>query len=184
MRRISAAIVGSSPLARGLRVRRLGSAGDGGIIPARAGFTSASRALSCQPGDHPRSRGVYRYSGLSALTRAGSSPLARGLPADNSDQPPQNRIIPARAGFTVPLCRYGLPAPDHPRSRGVYFLMGMEDSRAEGSSPLARGLRDVLDELVNGVRIIPARAGFTADRCQAPRLCRDHPRSRGVYRPD
>ena len=52
-------VVGSSPLARGLRVPihpgRLG----GRIIPARAGFTGTSPASSAPQADHPRSRGVY-----------------------------------------------------------------------------------------------------------------------------
>ena len=50
-----------------------------------------------------------------------------------------------------------------------------------GSSPLARGLPEPLMTTGIGLRIIPARAGFT----HRPLLwlwgCRDHPRSRGVY---
>ena len=70
----------------------------------------------------------------------------------------------------------------HPRSRGVYsrpdsFLLSMA-----GSSPLARGLRPCLWSRYRIVRIIPARAGFTADRPPWPRRRGDHPRSRGVYR--
>ena len=50
---------GSSPLARGLRPKYLRAGHDDGIIPARAGFTSAAHAASFGPRDHPRSRGVY-----------------------------------------------------------------------------------------------------------------------------
>ena len=71
--------IGSSPLARGLRaplsfVDRLAR-----IIPARAGFTHGRcvRRSNCM--DHPRSRGVYRFSGLNIGDGSGSSPLARGL---------------------------------------------------------------------------------------------------------
>ena len=50
-----------------------------------------------------------------------------------------------------------------------------------GSSPLARGLRD-LDNGKYGVdRIIPARAGFTFFRVTVGAVGTDHPRSRGVY---
>ena len=50
---------GSSPLARGLRVGVAVQESVVGIIPARAGFTVASRlTCRCSP-DHPRSRGVY-----------------------------------------------------------------------------------------------------------------------------
>ena len=34
---------------------------------------------------------------------------------------------------------------------------------------------------MDGLRIIPARAGFTANRGRSPFGRRDHPRSRGVY---
>ena len=92
---------------------------------------------------------------------AGSSPLARGLPALSDADRLLFRIIPARAGFTpipshAPRC-----LPDHPRSRGVY-------SPTDGYT---MGLR----------RIIPARAGFTSNFCSFMARARDHPRSRGVY---
>ena len=50
---------GSSPLARGLRLRRRRRAADLRIIPARAGFTAALERLTEFNKDHPRSRGVY-----------------------------------------------------------------------------------------------------------------------------
>ena len=52
-----------------------------------------------------------------------------------------------------------------------------------GSSPLARGLRERAGVVPEPVGIIPARAGFTG---LGPSLCSsqsDHPRSRGVYPP-
>ena len=55
---------GSSPLARGLRRRRMGSRKDRGIIPARAGFTMLRAWLSPSTWDHPRSRGVYGLTRL------------------------------------------------------------------------------------------------------------------------
>ena len=50
---------GSSPLARGLLDHQQVLVGDGGIIPARAGFTSAPTSAGRRRRDHPRSRGVY-----------------------------------------------------------------------------------------------------------------------------
>ena len=70
---------GSSPLARGLQPGVLLEQAEGGIIPARAGFT---RTRSWTPGpsaDHPRSRGVYTRSCTGPRAPGGSSPLARGL---------------------------------------------------------------------------------------------------------
>ena len=57
----------------------------------------------------------------------------------------------------------------------------MRGVRAPGSSPLARGLlsRGNFDFLA--VRIIPARAGFTAVEDVDGVIPADHPRSRGVY---
>ena len=50
-----------------------------------------------------------------------------------------------------------------------------------GSSPLARGLRLDTDAVGVRMRIIPARAGFTARHRCGWRAYADHPRSRGVY---
>ena len=92
-----------------------------------------------------------------------------------------NRIIPARAGFTGPETEITEDRTDHPRSRGVYDWFDTPYRKVWGSSPLARGLRGGGRRGRRRRRIIPARAGFTApgDRRSAP--WRDHPRSRGVY---
>ena len=50
-----------------------------------------------------------------------------------------------------------------------------------GSSPLARGLRILLEGTRRSVGIIPARAGFTAGPARRSLYQADHPRSRGVY---
>ena len=50
-----------------------------------------------------------------------------------------------------------------------------------GSSPLARGLRDVGGNGGGAAGIIPARAGFTRGTAQNRTIPADHPRSRGVY---
>ena len=50
---------GSSPLARGLRSPSGRRSHDGGIIPARAGFTMVYILKCHNIPDHPRSRGVY-----------------------------------------------------------------------------------------------------------------------------
>ena len=73
---------------------------DGGIIPARAGFTMRFTPRTPAPRDHPRSRGVYAEYYKSSDGKAGSSPLARGLLDDNCPVTMSARIIPARAGFT------------------------------------------------------------------------------------
>ena len=72
---------------------------------------------------------------------------------------------------------------DHPRSRGVYPDLSNVSVGLWGSSPLARGLRLLLDGNPLPTGIIPARAGFTRSTLGCPDRPRDHPRSRGVYRP-
>ena len=112
--------LGSSPLARGLQRFLELDIRIGGIIPARAGFTPPARRVGSPIGDHPRSRGVYDPRIEIGDLLAGSSPLARGLPARRREGGPGDGIIPARAGFTTK------------GSGGVV--------EAQGSSPLARGL--------------------------------------------
>ena len=131
---------GSSPLARGLRRRRLPRPFGRRIIPARAGFTVLFLLGALFSWDHPRSRGVYLSQGATGTQAQGSSPLARGLPCSSSWAHCSVGIIPARAGFTSRRAR---PAPrrrDHPRSRGVYVLRFIMIVPSVGSSPLARGL--------------------------------------------
>ena len=71
---------GSSPLARGLPQVAFMSGLNGGIIPARAGFTKRGSSPAAAFRDHPRSRGVYGRIIWWVSNFAGSSPLARGLP--------------------------------------------------------------------------------------------------------
>ena len=94
-------------------------------------------------------------------SKAGSSPLARGLlsPAPHLD----------------------VSLVDHPRSRGVYEHYPSADMADYGSSPLARGLPNMGQQQHVRNRIIPARAGFTAEYQRKVQTQEDHPRSRGVY---
>ena len=112
---------GSSPLARGLHHAAHARPRGRRIIPARAGFTGSRTAPCAREWDHPRSRGAYIPDEQIGADRAGSSPLARGLPRNRARRPPGGRIIPARAGFTSPMNKSVQTAQDHPRSRGVYF---------------------------------------------------------------
>ena len=131
--------------------------------------------------DHPRSRGVYPQDRPADGRGRGSSPLARGLPANAAATTLHLRIIPARAGFTVLPAEWVPPARDHPRSRGVYRPAQADEIRRAGSSPLARGLQVGAGDSPRRGRIIPARAGFTHHDHHHDRRREDHPRSRGVY---
>ena len=172
---------GSSPLARGLPILAEESASNHGIIPARAGFTSEPVQSSLYDQDHPRSRGVYGTAPLIIGDGFGSSPLARGLPKEQSKYENIFRIIPARAGFTQRIAELYLHFMDHPRSRGVYSCIASYFSANSGSSPLARGLlyHARWRRIPSG--IIPARGGFTKVFVNPRPNKWDHPRSRGVY---
>ena len=111
---------GSSPLARGLLYSITIISKDGGIIPARAGFTVWFTGFLFLGRDHPRSRGVYTNPSGAAGIAQGSSPLARGLLYSITIISKDGGIIPARAGFTAQGKPIRIPTPDHPRSRGVY----------------------------------------------------------------
>ena len=152
---------GSSPLARGLRRQAPNPRGAGGIIPARAGFTTGGSAPTIWPKDHPRSRGVYGAEFEESLACGGSSPLARGLLLEPDIRSGDRGIIPARAGFT---------------DREAVIV-----SAPPGSSPLARGLLTLNIVIRPDIGIIPARAGFTVVPRRAAESAQDHPRSRGVY---
>ena len=152
---------GSSPLARGLPSTTTAAHASRRIIPARAGFTPDRRLRAPRPGDHPRSRGVYRPADHGIMPRVGSSPLARGLRLRLGAGRPVPGIIPARAGFTPHGRAANRRVADHPRSRGVYAESTGAHLRRHGSSPLARGLLHVGALGRRGVE--------------------DHPRSRGVY---
>ena len=151
------------------------------IIPARAGFTRWPVCWLAWLSDHPRSRGVYHLLRSICMIRSGSSPLARGLLAVLLVFVVPERIIPARAGFTLSEREDGEADGDHPRSRGVYPSSLPATVSGPGSSPLARGLQASDLPESAGRRIIPARAGFTRTRPASMCGITDHPRSRGVY---
>ena len=154
---------GSSPLARGLLHSPQLAGRFVRIIPARAGFTVRTSTTRGIPGDHPRSRGVYAGDTVIITGTNGSSPLARGLRRQAVQGRGDARIIPARAGFTTTPPSRRRPPRDHPRSRGVYPSGRPGRLASSGSSPLARGLLRIIRERECRKRIIPARAGFTAE---------------------
>ena len=131
--------------------------------------------------DHPRSRGVYHAPSCPLARPGGSSPLARGLLHAVGVGAPGAGIIPARAGFTAGERPVHAGHGDHPRSRGVYPPGTPRTTPRRGSSPLARGLLNIIRRQLGGDGIIPARAGFTGSRGPPVPDAEDHPRSRGVY---
>ena len=174
---------GSSPLSRG--IRRFFQAAESArrIIPALAGNTPRNSPVPTTSSDHPRSRGEYSTIRAVSSRGEGSSPLSRGILADSIAGQQGYRIIPALAGNTKFKELNVVTSKDHPRSRGEYAGWKGAVGDEAGSSPLSRGIpRQRRGALLRG-RIIPALAGNTRRAGPLQHGRRDHPRSRGEYRP-
>ena len=81
-------LVGSSPLARGTQSARKYDCRYGGLIPARAGNTLLLTLSATPKRAHPRSRGEHRLFRPIREAPRGSSPLARGTLAEDTERPP------------------------------------------------------------------------------------------------
>ena len=115
---------GSSPLARGTPSLFFPARPFFGLIPARAGNTCSSWRVSPPTWAHPRSRGEHSRVISGKLLNPGSSPLARGTPANKRLEVASHGLIPARAGNTADSPP-SHPAPwAHPRSRGEHLPFG------------------------------------------------------------
>ena len=172
---------GSSPLSRGIQWSAFRGPAGGGIIPALAGNTPAERGSDQNLGDHPRSRGEYASWSARCSTRAGSSPLSRGILSRVTSSRIHSGIIPALAGNTNRLFAWLRASGDHPRSRGEYPTGNPGNRSPVGSSPLSRGILVPRWRLALRRGIIPALAGNTACLAAGARASADHPRSRGEY---
>ena len=152
---------GSSPHTRGARDPEDPRHRDGGIIPAYAGSTGASRAHGAPPMDHPRIRGEHSQRVWRWSPRRGSSPHTRGAPRNAGHDRRAGRIIPAYAGSTHPPLRQRPDAGDHPRIRGEHPHALAGRRVLGGSSPHTRGARHPPTSPKAPVGIIPAYAGST-----------------------
>ena len=132
---------GSSPHAREILQIKSISAAHFRIIPACAGNTIKFKVPFVESQDHPRMRGKYFGSVLSASHRLGSSPHAREIQSLLRFFLSIYRIIPACAGNT-PVQLSAIPElQDHPRMRGKYFFNVHAIAWIRGSSPHAREIQ-------------------------------------------
>ena len=115
------------------------------------------------------------------VTGLGSSPHGRGTRRRHGQATPYPRIIPARAGNTPPP---GLPRAamtDHPRTGGEHSPHAGQLYCSAGSSPHGRGTLAQVAAFPPAGRIIPARAGNTAQGSAAMSKPPDHPRTGGEH---
>ena len=157
------ASIGSSPLARGTRSVGTCHVAVSRLIPARAGNTVPMITPPSVHTAHPRSRGEHEEWLRGGKVHFGSSPLARGTLYGFFLAMRLLRLIPARAGNTSPYPRANPNGQAHPRSRGEHVPLTARDPRKPGSSPLARGTHHVVLWRYYCARLIPARAGNTAE---------------------
>ncbi len=157
---------GSSPHARGTRLRKKSPKRSGGIIPACAGNTCDFCLMLASRGDHPRMRGEHPPPVSSTTANSGSSPHARGTLRCHYSLASVSGIIPACAGNTPARSTFGSAIWDHPRMRGEHAWSVFVLTTYPGSSPHARGTPAVASGSPASSGIIPACAGNTCLRCR------------------
>ena len=94
----------------------------------------------------------------------GSSPLARGAPAQLKAAYREDGLIPAGAGSTCLVSMGRRCGAAHPRWRGEHVITTLTRRRWNGSSPLARGAHGLQLSRGGVLRLIPAGAGSTVAR--------------------
>ena len=173
---------GSSPLARGPHGAVPVDSDRPRLIPARAGNTASCAVKSLAVRAHPRSRGEHEYPGGGWYLDKGSSPLARGTQLPTLWCVLCCGLIPARAGNTIATSCLKRARRAHPRSRGEHNLSRRLWTLRRGSSPLARGTRQITGAVTDVRGLIPARAGNTDSSSNRSISSWAHPRSRGDHR--
>ena len=131
--------MGSSPLTRGKPSRGSPSQRSHRLIPAHAGKTACNVEAFVSQQAHPRSRGENQAHAVTLDRVAGSSPLTRGKRDHNLADTNRPGLIPAHAGKTSAVARWGRCPRAHPRSRGENEDAGPIGAHTSGSSPLTRG---------------------------------------------
>ena len=111
----------------------------------------------------------------------GSSPHARGAPAEILYITISHGIIPACAGSTTRAYGCRSDHRDHPRMRGEHEVPLITALVKKGSSPHARGAPRRLPVSLLPRRIIPACAGSTKNYESIVAQLKDHPRMRGEH---
>ena len=137
--RLASEMGGSSPRGRGKRQRSRRATRPGRLIPARAGKTRPCSSSTRARRAHPRAGGENLTSAQPSNNRAGSSPRGRGKPSIRRPRASRSRLIPARAGKTVPRRRCPCDTKAHPRAGGENLVVPLVRHSLSGSSPRGRG---------------------------------------------
>ena len=151
------------------------------LIPAYAGSTWALAGIGWSRRAHPRLRGEHSRTWKMPPWRRGSSPLTRGALRRLYYAMHVRGLIPAYAGSTARRVLLHCAASAHPRLRGEHEVRAEHVSGQWGSSPLTRGARGVVVDYPLASGLIPAYAGSTEARRDAPISSGAHPRLRGEH---
>ena len=114
--------------------------------------------------------------------RGGSSPRVRGKLVVRGGPGSLGRLIPARAGKTMPTALTVCKHWAHPRACGENKNNHYAHQLHGGSSPRVRGKRVSRSPLAGAGRLIPARAGKTQAQPPIPHPHPAHPRACGENR--
>ena len=136
-----------------------------GITPAPAGKTNLLRLYSSVSRDHPRTCGENVLNPKEKPREIGSPPHLRGKPWCVSIHLPHFRITPAPAGKTDTCISFNKACEDHPRTCGENISVLETVERDIGSPPHLRGKQVFGSDVNVTVRITPAPAGKTKQRC-------------------
>ena len=170
---------GSSPRVRGKRRPVREDPGDRGLIPARAGKTRSTGTSSRTGRAHPRACGENRRNVVGGVAPPGSSPRVRGKRTTAARAFKRWGLIPARAGKTVRVFTAMGLVRAHPRACGENDHVAQIAPAGAGSSPRVRGKLDAVDEAVDVLGLIPARAGKTRRYASGRVSVAAHPRACG-----
>ena len=174
---------GSSPRVRGKPRRALVGGAVGRLIPARAGKTLSGFDTRPFVAAHPRACGENRFRQMSTGYSDGSSPRVRGKRGAAAVVPGHPRLIPARAGKTLPFVWCLVDCAAHPRACGENYPPAHLAAAAAGSSPRVRGKPRPVDAGDVPEGLIPARAGKTGPRTPTLGAGPAHPRACGENYP-
>ena len=131
------------------------------ITPTCVGNTVINRLNYSNFEDHPHLRGEYCSPVVLSLSKAGSPPLAWGIPGDTACTAHHAGITPTCVGNTRAQDLLSLAVKDHPHLRGEYLPSLIKNTRVEGSPPLAWGILSHLLSSKKQSRITPTCVGNT-----------------------
>ena len=151
------------------------------ITPTCVGNTQRKKKQAFPAQDHPHLRGEYFFKSSRAAGRAGSPPLAWGIPALLQTRIKRHGITPTCVGNTHVVGTVAILEGDHPHLRGEYSEGKMLQMTIKGSPPLAWGIRRRTLSMTFWKRITPTCVGNTVLQAENSRNRRDHPHLRGEY---